>query len=273
MKIETLFYGKNLCNLISVLIIEEFNSIDENHSTKIGVFDFDNFLIIKGKSTINQTVNFSNLIKTKLSELYDLDITKNVIDLISYNTKPSKLINIKLSLDKGTLYEEKTKNIRDKNKQGFIITNDSFNKNFTNNMSLVSDFDISNLSLIEDDNLIYSSDSIYGQDYKSEFIIIQYFTLIAHNIFDSNLCKDISFNLYCNNIEDFNNEKFLFEIESNTNITSLNWLKSLILDLYPLDFNEINNLLSPFEFDFKNHIEGNNFIWKKITKKGEIILH
>lgn len=273
MKVETLFYGKNLCNLISVLIIEEFNSIDENHSTKLGVFDFDNFLIIKGKTTINQTINFSNLIKTKLSELYDFDITKNVIDLISYNTKPSKLINIEVTFDKKTLYQETTKDIKDKNKQGFVISNDLFNLNLTNNKNINENIDNDDSFLIDDDNLMYSSDSFYGQDYKSESIIIQYFMLIAHNIFDSNLCKDISFSLYCKNIEDFNNENFLFEIKSKTNITSLNWLKSLILDLYPLNFKEINDILSPYEFDFKNQVEGKNYIWKKITKKGEIILH
>jgi len=273
MRIETLFYGKNLCNLISILIIEEFNSIDDNHSTKIGVFDFDNFLIIKGKTTINQTVNFSNLIKTKLSELYDLDITKNVIDLISYNTKPSKLINISISFDNNTLYKNEIKNSKSRGKQGFVITNKIFNLNFTNNETLKDFVDVDDLILIDDDNLVYSSDSFYGQDYKSEFIIVQYFMLIAHNIFDSNLCKDITFNLYSKNFEDLNNEKFFFEIESKTNITSLNWLKSLILDLYPLNFNEINNILSPNEFDFKNQIEGLDYIWKKITKKGEIILH
>ena len=38
---ETTFYGKNLCNLLCNRIIEEYNTIEPNHSTEITLIDLN----------------------------------------------------------------------------------------------------------------------------------------------------------------------------------------------------------------------------------------
>ena len=42
---ETLLYGKNLCNLLSNRIINEFNTIEANHKTEIYVVNENNYAL------------------------------------------------------------------------------------------------------------------------------------------------------------------------------------------------------------------------------------
>ena len=59
--IETAFFGKNLCNLLSNEIIKEFNTLDSSHTTEIVVVDVEQFTILKGSTSINTPINYSKL--------------------------------------------------------------------------------------------------------------------------------------------------------------------------------------------------------------------
>ena len=122
MDIITPYYGKNLCNVFANLVIERFNSIDDNHKTKINVVNLNQFLIIKGKTSISSPINYSNLFREYSINNLNLDKSFNVIDLIEYG---SIMNTLPIMLHKNySVNDSPVSNYTDQSLQGFIKTND-----------------------------------------------------------------------------------------------------------------------------------------------------
>ena len=88
--VHSLNYGKNLCNLFVNKIIEEFKNINQYHQTHIKIIDVGNFIIIKGFTDFELQLNFSNIFSKYVFDLFGVEKSFNVIDLITYGNPPKK---------------------------------------------------------------------------------------------------------------------------------------------------------------------------------------
>jgi len=271
----TISYGKNLSNLLANRIIEEFSLIDNDHVTNIFVIDLGQFVVVKGVTSINNPLNYSQLFTLYCQDDLNIDKNFNVIDLIEYNyISNNNVVNIDLSFTKNCLLNENLKieshGFYDiKSNSNFILHN---NQRVFDELILIPEF--SNYTgLKQKDNFIYTSDEVYGLNLISKKIYYYFLKYISYNIFEKNLSRDINFKLfYVGNLHELNWENIDFEVSSNSLIVSNEWTKSLILDLFDFNYKSIKKHLSLDNYDFSNEILSNDRCWKKRDKVSEIIL-
>lgn len=273
---ETPIFGKNLCNLLSNKIIKEFDCIDEHHTTEIKVIDLEQFIVLKGKTSINNSLNYSQLFKSYLNNLSGIDKNFNVIDLINYGTKPKlDFINLELEINKKNDYI-----IFDLNEtiqgeyhidleRNLILSTNNKIYNYLISNSEYRHFDFKNI----DFDYPYVSDYFFGKSLNSDKIYEVYLKYISYNLFEKQLCKDIKFKMfYSGSILNLNWETMDFKVLSNSNIVSIDWIESLILDLFDFDYYKIKKHLSLNEYDFSNEILSKDKCWMVRDKTSEMIL-
>ena len=275
--IYTPLYGNSLCNLLSNKIIEEFNKISFNHKTSIIVVDLQNFLVVKGKTTINNPLNYSKIFSEYLSDLSDVTKSFNVIDLVEYNVPP-KNDTVNLTLD-FNLSETKY-NIYDLSEelQGFYEINHK-NETISSNNKKIFNYlttypELSNFTSVKQEvDGIFMSHHLYGKNLMSEKIFEIYFKYITFNLFERQILKDITYNFYYKgNMDDISWNDVDLKIDSHSNIVGLEWLHSLILDVFDFNPNSIKKHLSLDEYNFENEIISNDRCWKLNDKVKELIL-
>lgn len=275
--IYTPVYGDNLCNLLSNKIIEEFNGINTNHITEVIVVDLQNFLVIKGMTTINNPINYSKVFSKYISDLSDVTKNFNVIDLIEYNVKPNhNIVNLTMNLNsKDDVYRiyDLSENI-----QGFYDVNYE-NKTISSNNNKILDLLLSNPRLSDfttfkqKTNGVFMSQPIYGKNLMSEKIFETFLRYVSFNLFERQIVKDITYNLFYNG--DINNiswENINLTIDSRSSIVSIERLHSLILDVFDFNPNSIKKHLSLDNYNFENEIISNDKCWKLNDKVKELIL-
>jgi hypothetical protein len=273
---ETSLYGKKLCNLLSNLIIKNYSEIDINHKTEIKVIDLEQFIVLKGKTSINNPINYSIIFKTFIEEKNNSNKNLNVIDLIEYGVNPSsKIINLDI-----TLYDSKEYTIFDLNHtiqgeyyidydKNLILHN---NKNLFESLILEPEFKDFDGKLIGS-SYPFISDELFGKNLNSSKLYEIYLKYVAHNLFEKQICKDINFKLfYTGDINDLSWETMDFKINSNSRITSNEWITSLVLDLFDFNHSYIKNHLSLEEYDFNNEILSKDRCWMIRDKTSEMIL-
>lgn len=273
---ETPLFGKKLCNLLSNKIIQEFDLIDSNHFSEIYVINVNQFIIVKGKTSINNPINYSQLFKSYLLDLSKVENNFNVIDLIEYGSNVKvNFINLNLSLSNKSEFELF---YLDKDIQGTYDIDLDKNLIFYSNIKLFNDL-ISNPEYREFDGIkitpndIYMSDSLYGKSLSGSKVYEIYLKYISHNLFEKHLCKDINFSMfYYGELSELNYETMNFKIDSNTLITSKEWATSLILDLFDFNYKNIKNHLSLDSYDFSNEILSKDRCWMIRDKVGEMFL-
>tara|TARA_R110000868_G_scaffold34151_8_gene123490 strand:+ start:3969 stop:4802 length:834 start_codon:yes stop_codon:yes gene_type:complete len=275
--IETAFFGKNLCNLLSNEIIKEFNTLDSSHTTEIVVVDVEQFTILKGSTSINTPINYSKLFRDFVEKNLSIEKSYNVIDLIEYGIKSkSDCININSYFDSTTLYMETP--ILNLDLQGKYLIDNINNVIFHNNSNLYSELSskkeyLDYLDKPINDNKLNISEDFYGMDLSNKKIYETYLKYIAYNLLEKQICKDIRFLLYYEgNIENLNWETMSLSIESNSMTVNKDWTKSLILDLFDFNINHIKKHLSLNEYDFKNDIISKDRCWEIRDKTSEMIL-
>lgn len=117
------------------------------------------------------------------------------------------------------------------------------------------------------------SDRYYGLSINTDKTYIVLSKYISNHIFRKNLCTSISINLnskflYTSNWSDIN-----LKLSSQDCIVNLEWLESLILDLFPFELNQIISDLELEKFDFENEITKTMvYPWLKLDKISEMIL-
>jgi len=273
--ISTPFYGNNLCNLLANKLIEEFNNIDVRHKSKIKIIDLNNFIVIKGYTTLSTPLNFSSIFVDYLNQIYEVNRNYNVIDLIEYGNKKSNSdLTISYHCNEYEL-NHNLFNINNPNEQGYIDLKNDFKTIYTNNINLYNKNGERNslkvFKVLEPD--YFMSDTIFGLSLDLEKIYLIYFKYISYHLFESNTCKDIFFNLNIeNNINPIDNENITLDIYSSTNIVKLEWLKSLILDIFNFNPDYIKKHLSLDDYNFENEMFNGDRCWLKRDKISEIIL-
>jgi hypothetical protein len=274
---STILYGKNLCNLLANKVVEEYTNIDRNHLTEIYVLNTENFLILKGRTTIKKILNFSPLFYEYIYDRYGVEINFNVIDLIEYDSIINS-DNLFLDLKVNSLHTHEVVDYSQLSYQGYVKVDDSLNVIYFNNINLVEKLGIRELNLGYSSNLlldsgIYSSDKFFGLSLNmNEKIYSIYIKYIFNHLVEKSLCKEMNFKIYYEgDINEMNWENMLFSIDSPKTMVSINWIESMILDLFDFNHKKIISKFNLDTYDFSNEING-EVCWKKIDLISEIIL-
>ena len=273
---ETLLYGKNLCNILSNIIIEEFNSIDSNHVTSINVINLGNFLVIKGNTSITNPVNFSPLFQRELLHQFNYECSFNVIDLIEYKINVE---NILIDLDITLSVVENTFLSTESGENGFILINEEFNNITSNNKDILNEYiKENNLKdynpIIIKDDKVYQSDKKYGLSLYSEKTYEIYLKYIFFHISQKRLSKRMNFKLfYSGNKNNITWETIQFKISDDNCKVKTDWLESLILDVFPFDINLVISDLDLRNYNFISEITNSNVCWKKKDKIEDFIIY
>lgn len=249
--------GKSFCNLIANKIIDTISSIDPSHKTKITVTDHGNFIILNGYTSIMSGTNFSTII-TEYLEPFNINRTLNFIDLINYqtSTKENTLFRKISRLKYDTTIESIYSNLVETD--GFDISVDTEKKliyyyDDKAHNHMIDDF--SNFTFIKSISKLPSmSDPFYGSNLDNEKIYDFYFKYIAYNIFEKQLCKDITLDISFDTNDIIDHENISFTIDSRTKMTSNPWLRSMILDLFHMNQEVIIEKFDLKNYDFENEI-------------------
>ena len=115
---------------------------------------------------------------------------------------------------------------------------------------------------------------MYGQNLGPLKVYNILFNYISHNLFERHLLKDVAFNMRYSgeDISDISWETIDFHLESKSCIVNIDWLKSLILDLFNFEYNNVVSIFNLKEYDFSEEILSDKKIWEKRDKVGEMFL-
>jgi len=205
MEYTTILYGKNLCNMLANVVIEEYKNIEDNNISEISVTNTGNFLILNGKTTIKKVLNFSPIFSEYIFNIYGTEINFNVIDLINYDYSFDDVdlfLDINLSLDENFVVLD----VSSMKSQGFLKVYDSLNKIVTNNISLYEEIShklVKDYSIVKIDELnCFISDRFFGLSLNKEKVYTTYLKYIFYHLTEKYLCKNINFKLhYTGNIK------------------------------------------------------------------------
>ena len=273
--ITTYNKGVSFCNLISNKLINEFNKVDFDHKSRITVTDHGNFVIINGRTSIPSFMNSSEILNQYIKDL-KINRTLNIIDLIDYNHEFKKQSELRIISDLSTSL--KISNLIESLEKNYVH---DFNIDIKNDL-IFSDIDISeilNEAEFKSYKLVnrqkdfpYVSDDFYGMSLDLEKNYKFYLNYVTYNIFSKQLCKDLIIDLKINDTTNVNHDTVDLNLYSESKITSMMWLKSMILDLFKLQPEEITK-----KFDLKNHdfekdiINLNSKSWQLRDKTKEMI--
>lgn len=280
--VGTYFNGEDFTNLLSNRVIKEIEKDTKNHTTEIQVVNNKNFIVVRGYTSHKSPINLSQLFINYYKELFGKEIIFNVIDLIEYNSNPDNSI---IYLSKTYVVDDKLKTLQSKS------FDDSFNGKdyrYTANtdMSLVimegdiskedlkSQFDGFDFYKLNDSVSTYHSNNNFGKHLKTSKLFEFYFNYIVYNIFERNLCKDLTVEFFTDaEFNKINWENIKLEVKSNSLMVSEEWLKSMILDLFTFEPDLIIQKWDLENYNFENEIiRKEKPIWEVKDKTGEMIL-
>ena len=230
--------GKNLCNLIANIIVEEFKKIDLNNKTRIFVTKHNNFFVVDGMTSINTPLNISELVnKYMISKTNDEKyMPLNFIDLISYDEYTQNHLNIMESF-------------------------------YNNSLDFKEDSSPKNQPIISDEYFGLSVNTI-----KTYMVLSKY---ISYNLIERNLCNRITISMNGREhlLESIEEENIQMEFIPSNLIVTKDWLESLVRDLFPFKLIDIINHLKLNDYNFEDEIlVRGNYPWKKRDKVSEMIL-
>ena len=230
--------GKNLCNLIANIIVEEFKRIDLNNKTRIFVTKHNNFFVVDGMTSINTPLNISELVnKYMISKTNDEKyMPLNFIDLISYDEYTQNHLNIMESF-------------------------------YNNSLDFKEDSSPKNQPIVSDEYFGLSVNTI-----KTYMVLSKY---ISYNLIERNLCNRITISMNGREhlLESIEEENIQMEFIPSNLIVTKDWLESLVRDLFPFKLIDIINHLKLNDYNFEDEIlVRDNYPWKKRDKVSEMIL-
>jgi len=268
--------GNSFCNLIANKIIETFNNINSDHNSKIKVSDHGKFIILNGYTSLESSINFSSIINSYILSL-GIDRNLNFIDLIEYKKQleNNKLFRRVYSYEYNPIISKIYEQIKEF--ETFDIKIDTKRRILFCSENEVVDHlseKLQSYSYFKNDiSLPYVSDNFYGLSLNLEKIYEFYFKYIAHNLFEKQLCKDITFDITIDPNKDINHDTIKFEIYSNKKMTSISWLKSMILDLFDMNpeviIEKFNLSKEDLEYQIKNEDQK---LWSVRDMTQEMIL-
>ena len=279
--------GKHLCNIFASLIVNKINESFPDANTKISVINVRNFFVVKGKTSSDVVLNLSDLLR-EFCEPYSEELANSirVFDMILYGQK-IELNNIIAEYcdDKNNNYEIQ-EFVNDQAKLGLYL---NLKVDYENNIYYFDCVDSEiekvqytildrypNATIIKKDFSLetYNSDQFYGLSNNNEkyyHILLRY---ITNHLFQRGISSKINLRLSSvGSLNEINNESVNL-IVGGKFIVNTDWLTSLILDVFPFDYEDLkerfdlNNYLS-----HKFYVDDNNVSpWEKLDLVTELIL-
>lgn len=279
--------GKNLCNIFASLIVEKINESFPDAETEITVINVRNFFVIKGRTNSDVVINCSDLLKNFIKD-YDNSIICNVIDNILYGTKvENNVINISYSSNKkinnrckniqnylNTLRKENISiNLKfdDINKYVFYHSNYDKINTLESLSNIFSDYYFINVDL---SNEVYVSDRYYGLSNNTEKLYHVLLRNITHHLFSTGISSELEIKLFSDKtIYEMDNLNVVLDIKGK-HIVKKEWLESLILDIFPFEYNNLKSIFNGVNNISYNEILTNYEIcsWKKLDRLKDMVL-
>lgn len=217
--VHKIFNLEILSNLISNIITEEYKKIDPNNISYIRVTDHKKFFVVEGTTSLESPFNISELINKELIRLSfeysEQDIQPiNIIDLVEYNKNEKRLFSHK------KYYTKYTKESPSPQLRTPVI-----------------------------------SSEFYGMSDNTEKSYIMLSNYISHTLFESNLCKEVTISMSSSEpIYNINVDNIDLFLSSSNLITTLEWTKSLVLDIFPFELKSIIEDMDLSNFNYENMI-------------------
>ena len=280
--IGTHYNGKNFVNLLANNLIREIEKETKNHNSEIQIINNKNFIVARGYTSHEEPINISKLFTEYYNELFGLEQVFNVVDLIEYGNK-SKQNHIYLNkkFTKDSLKESLITQINKDTDEGldyrFTANTDLGIVLITGNApteEIKKYFEDYNYYKIKEPTETFVSDLYFGRNLRSSKVFEFYLNYITYNIFERGLCKDIEYSFYTEEkFEEINWENIKFEVKSNSSMVSNEWLKSMILDLFPFEPEDIIDQWKLQTYNFEEDIlQRRKPVWEIRDKIGEMIL-
>jgi hypothetical protein len=276
--------GKNLCNIFASLIVEKINETFPYAITEISVINVRNFFVVKGTTNSDVIVNCANILK-EFIEKYDEEISKTirVIDIIQYSVDP----NIKTSFIcnyhfKKENYNELQKFIDQKAKEQIYLNlkiDDinkivfySSNKDKNETIGLISNFfDGYQYYEYNFENEQYVSDKFFGLSNNGEKLYHMLLKYVWFNVSSLGITKELNVRLSSNEkISNIDNLNINFDILNDNHIVKTSWLESLILDVFPFEYSELEKSFDLNEYSVLNTESPKP--WEKYDRINELVL-
>ena len=246
--------GKTFCNLIANKIIQIFDNTEKN-LTEITVTDHGNFIVLNGWTTLKENLNISDLINPYIKSLNGKR-TINIIDLITYNSSDKKQTKLKKVYSYVSDYSLENIYHDLKTIDSYDLTIDSKNKVVFSNDDLITFNYLKSYKFIKyNKSLPVVSDRFYGlSSFNFEKLYDFYIKYICYNVFEKQLCKDLTIYFEMTDLDQIDHETVIFDIKSERKMTSLPWMKSMILDLFKLNNKSIIEKFNFYELDFEDEL-------------------
>lgn len=250
--------GKNICNIFANLIVNKIHAEVPDAKTEITVNNVRNFFIVKGSTTYDKTIDLSELLMNFYSKHCTLKShDARVIDLITYNKELKDTpINVQISSNK--VYEKKQNELQDFVNE-YVSKNILFNIKYVENENIVyydcndgnisqvisileEKFDNSTILKVDTSNECFISDRIYGLSPNIRLYDLL-LTNIKNHIFKLSLGRNFKCNLNSIKLsENVENDDMFITLNNDSFNVSTKWLESLILDVFPFEYTELNNV-------------------------------
>ena len=261
--------GKNVCNIFANLIVNKIHAEVPDAKTEITVNNVRNFFIVKGSTTYDKTIDLSALLMdfyskhcpSKINDVrvFDLISYNNQIDLESINTKISSNKNynkryntlqsfVNSQVSKDILFN--IKYVEDEN----IIYYDCKDDNISQVTRLLENqFDNPTLLKVNMSNECFISDRIYGLSPNMRLYDLLLINIKNH-VFKISLGDNFNCNL--NSIKlpsDIENDDIIINLNNDNFKVSTKWLESLILDVFPFEYEKVNSVFGDL-IDLQDYI-------------------
>jgi hypothetical protein len=250
--------GKNICNIFANLIVNKIHSEVPDAKTEITVNNVRNFFIVKGSTSYEKTIDLSELLrdfygKHNPSKVNDV----RVFDLITYN-KEIELGSVNTNISSNKKYNKRFNELQNfvnsnvsKNilfnikyiESGNVIYYDCKDENISQVITLIENYlNDSTLLKVDMSNECFISDRIYGLSPNMRLYDILLINIKNH-VFKLGLGENFNCNL--NSIKlpkDIENDDMMITLNNNSFKVKNEWLESLILDVFPFELNELNEV-------------------------------
>jgi hypothetical protein len=121
----------------------------------------------------------------------------------------------------------------------------------------------------------YVSDRYYGLSNDTEKLYHILLRYITYNVFSLGISKELNMKLYSKyrpcEIDNLNSE---FEILNDNHTVRTNWLRSLILDVFPFNHKDLSNSFDISNYDSSVEVlsPSDRLLWEKLDMVSEMVL-
>lgn len=277
------YYGTNLCNLLANSIVEKIKSIDPNLYVNITVTNVNNFFMTCGETEYSERINITELFTNVMNTIPEsLKTLVKVFDLIDYGVKRKKetiFYKEKFSKYRKNLMENYSdcKILHTLNGSEVYCNLQHFNeKTYLQVLSNEHSINLpSGFELMEKNNKVFTSDSIFGKDVYSTKYLYMLSRYIAYTLFESNLCRTFEISIQTNsNINEISHDTISLSINSESLIVTKKWVESLVLDIFDFEVDKVVKGLQLETYNFEKEILNvdDDYVWMRRDKLKDIVL-